>query len=85
MLAYVHYVLVNPKYQGLGIAGHLIEHVKEKYKDYLIPEDKSNVAIYFKCCFQAFEGVGSIIVCNLGKREWFKAPYLLESMGYFDI
>lgn len=52
MLAYVHYVLVNPKYQGLGIAGHLIELVKEKYKDYLIPEDKSNVAIYFKCCFK---------------------------------
>lgn len=51
----------------------------------LIPEDKSNVAIYFKCCFQAFEGVGSIIVCNPGKREWFKAPYLLESMGHFDI
>ncbi|WP_288522108.1 hypothetical protein [uncultured Holdemanella sp.] len=31
------------------------------------------------------EGAGSIIVCNPGKREWFKASYLLESMGHFDI
>ncbi len=37
MLAYVHYVLVNPKYQGLGLR-HLIELVKEKYKDYLYIE-----------------------------------------------
>lgn len=73
MLAYVHYVLVNPKYQDLGIAGHLIELVKEKYKDYLyiegMPEDKSNVAFYVKHGFQEFEGAGSIIICNPGKKE----------------
>lgn len=73
MLAYVHYVLVNPKYQGLGIAGQLIELVKEKYKDYLyvegMPEDKSNVAFYVKHGFQEFEDAGSIIICNPGKKE----------------
>lgn len=73
MLAYVHYVLVNPKYQGLGIAGHLIEFVKEKYKDYLyiegMPEDKSNVAFYVKYGFQEFDGACSIIICNPGKKE----------------
>ena len=72
MLAYVHYVLVNPKYQGLG-CWHLIEMVKEKYKDYLyiegMPEDKSNVAFYVKHGFQEFEGAGSIIICNPGKKE----------------
>lgn len=80
MLAYVHYVLVNPKYQGLGIAGQLIELVKEKYKDYLyiegMPEDKSNVAFYVKYGFQEFEDAGSIIICNPGKKEQFKSPYL---------
>ena len=35
MNAYVHYLLVNPKYQKLGIGKQLMEMVKEKYKDYL--------------------------------------------------
>jgi len=35
MNAYIHYLLVNPKYQKLGIGKELVEMVKEKYKDYL--------------------------------------------------
>lgn len=35
MVAYMHYVLVDPEYQGHGIAGHLVGMVKEKYCDYL--------------------------------------------------
>ena len=35
MNAYIHYLLVNPKYQKLGIGKHLVEMVKDKYKDYL--------------------------------------------------
>ena len=35
MNAYIHYLLVNPKYQKLGIGKKLVEMVKEKYKDYL--------------------------------------------------
>lgn len=48
MLAYMHYVLVHPDYQGQGIAGTLIEMAKEKYKDYLyieiMPEESKNAA-----------------------------------------
>jgi len=44
MLAQIHYVLVDPAYQGKGIAGKMIEYVKEKYKDFMyidgMPEDK---------------------------------------------
>lgn len=44
MLAYIHYVLVNLKYQGQGIAVEMIEKIKEKYKDYLyingMPEER---------------------------------------------
>lgn len=73
MLAYVHYVLVHPDFQGLGIAGHLIEMVKEKYKDYLyiegMPEDKKNVAFYVKHGFEEFKDAGGIIICNPGKME----------------
>ena len=38
LLAYVHYVLVDPAYQGCGIASQLVERIKEKYKDYLYIE-----------------------------------------------
>ena len=33
--AYVHYLCVNPKYQGFGIGGELLRQIKENYKDYL--------------------------------------------------
>ena len=32
MLAYVHYVLVNPKYQGLSIAGILLNWLKRSIR-----------------------------------------------------
>lgn len=52
MLAQIHYVLVHPDYQDNGIAGRMIEHIKEKYKDFLyiegMPEDKANVPFYVK-------------------------------------
>ncbi len=44
MLAQIHYVLVHPAYHGQGIAGHMLELIKEKYRDFLyieaMPEDK---------------------------------------------
>lgn len=44
MLAQIHYVLVHPEYQGQGIAGRMVEYIKEKYKNFmyleLMPEDK---------------------------------------------
>ena len=52
MLAYMHYVLVDPAYQGRGIAGHMVEMVKEKYRDYLyvevMPEESKNAMFYHK-------------------------------------
>ena len=38
MLAQIHYVLVHPDYQGQGIAGQLVERIKEKYKNFLYIE-----------------------------------------------
>ena len=35
MTAYIHYMLVDPEYQGKGIGKALLEMTKEKYKDYL--------------------------------------------------
>lgn len=49
-------MLVHPDYQGKGIAGKMIEYIKEKYKDFLyiegMPEDKNNVPFYTKYGFR---------------------------------
>ena len=73
MVAYMHYVLVDPEYQGHGIAGHLVGMVKERYRDYLyievMPEESKNATFYQKTyktlwfCFPRQKGVnkGTII------------------------
>ena len=46
VLAQIHYVLVDLEYRGQGIAGRMIEYIKDKYKDFLyiegMPEDREN-------------------------------------------
>lgn len=49
-----------------------------------MPEDKSNVAFYVKHGFQEFEGAGSIIICNPGKKGIVKNPISIEGMGLVD-
>lgn len=67
MMAYVHYVLVNPEYQGQGIAGHLVNLMKEKYADYfyieVMPEESKNASFYEKFGFKVMnDGVPMQIV-----------------------
>lgn len=68
MLAQIHYVLVHPDYQGQGIAGKMIEYIKEKYKNFLyiegMPEDKKNIPFYEKHGFQVMENGAAIQICN---------------------
>lgn len=59
MVAYMHYVLVNPDYQAHGIASTMVEMVKEKYKDYLyieiMPEESKNATFYQRFGFQVMK------------------------------
>ena len=68
MLAQIHYVLVHPDYQGKGIAGKMLEYVKEKYKNFMyleaMPEDKNNVPFYQKHGFSVMENGAAIQICN---------------------
>ena len=68
MLAQIHYVLVHPDYQGKGIAGSMIKHIKEKYRNFLyiegMPEDKANVLFYVKHGFSVMENGAAIQICN---------------------
>lgn len=58
--AYVHYLLVNPVYQGKGVGAHLMEAVKERYQDYLYIvlscEEKGTIPFYEKLGFSVIEG-----------------------------
>lgn len=73
MLAQIHYVLVYPEYQEHGIAGKMIEYIKEKYKDFLyiegMPDDKENVPFYEKHGFSVMENGAAIQICNYGNRH----------------
>ena len=68
MLAQIHYVLVHPDYQGKGIAGKMIERIKEKYKNFFyieaMPEDKKNVPFYQKHGFALMENGAAIQICS---------------------
>lgn len=73
LVAYMHYVLVHPLYQGKGIAGKMIERVKEKYKDYLyieiMPEERKNVRFYEKHGFNVMKEGTAMQICNFGNKE----------------
>ena len=60
LTAYVHYLCVNPDYQGQGIGGLLLDKIKEKYKDYLyiivIAENEGLIKFYSQNGFQQGDG-----------------------------
>ena len=73
LVAYMHYVLVHPDYHGQGIAGKLLELVKEKYKNYLylelMPEERSNAAFYEKQGFRIMPDGVAMQRCNFADRR----------------
>lgn len=68
MLAQIHYVLVHPNYQGQGIAGKMLEYIKNKYKDFfyleVMPAEKKNVPFYEKHGFQVMEDGTAMQIVN---------------------
>lgn len=73
MVAYMHYVLVQPEYHGHGIAGTMIEMVKEKYKNYLyievMPEERKNASFYEKHGFQIMQDGVAMQLCNFSDKR----------------
>jgi len=68
MTAYVHYLLVNPAYQGKGIGKELVRRVSEKYKDYLrivlVAYDKE-IGFYEQCGFEVGEEKSPMFITAL--------------------
>lgn len=73
LTAYMHYVLVDPAYHGQGIAGTMIEMVKEKYKNYLyieiMPEESKNAAFYEKHGFTLMQDGVAMQLCNFSDKR----------------
>ena len=56
MTSYVHYLLVNPEYQGKGIGKELVRLISKKYKEYLriiLIAYGKEVSFYQNCGFKA--------------------------------
>lgn len=72
MVAFLHYALVKPEYQGSGIAGEFLRRIKEKYKDYLyielMPDKKKNVPFYEKHGFEIMPGGTAMYINNLPRE-----------------
>jgi ribosomal protein S18 acetylase RimI-like enzyme len=73
LVAYMHYVLVDPDYQGCGIAGKMVQMAKEKYKDYLyievMPEESRNASFYKRFGFQIMPDGVAMQLCNVSDRR----------------
>lgn len=68
MTAYIHYLLVDPEYQHLGIGKQLVEKIKEKYKDYLrivLVAYNEEIGFYQSCGFKPAEDASPMFITEL--------------------
>lgn len=68
MNAYVHYLLVNPEYQGKGIGRTLVKMIKDNYKDYLriaVIAYSNELSFYKKCGFLKSEDSVPMFITSL--------------------
>ena len=68
MTAYIHYLLIVPEYQHIGIGERLVKMVSEKYTDYLrivlIAYDKE-IGFYKHCGFEVGEEKTPMFITTL--------------------
>ena len=73
LVAYLHYVLVDPAYQGQGIASGLIAQMKERFRNYLylevMPEESKNVTFSERQGFTLMQDGVAMQICNLSDKR----------------
>ena len=68
MTAYIHYLLVHPDYQHLGIGKQLVERMKDTYRDYLrivLVAYHSELAFYESCGFTKAQDASPMFITSL--------------------
>lgn len=73
LVAYLHYVLVDPACQGRGIASGLIARMKERYRNYLyleaMPEESKNAPFYEYRGFTLMQDGSAMQICNFSDKR----------------
>lgn len=66
LTAYVHYLLVDPEYQKLGVGKKLLDMVKEKYSNYLylllVAENQGLIGYYEKNGFEKEKDTSVMVI-----------------------
>ena len=68
MTAYVHYLLVDPAFQGQGIGRRLVDMVKEKYRDYMrivVVAYDEELRFYENCGFKKNTDASAMCITSL--------------------
>lgn len=69
LTAYVHYLLINPEYQNMGVGKELLGRIKKVYEGYLYliltSEAKELLPFYQKMGFQVVEGAVPMVLQTL--------------------
>lgn len=68
MTAYIHYLLVDPQYQNMGIGKRLVEKMKDKYRDYLrivLVAYDSEIGFYESCGFKKPDDASPMFITSL--------------------
>ncbi len=68
MTAYIHYLLVRPGYQGVGVGKTLVEKVKETYRDYLrivLVAYDEELGFYESCGFKKAKDASAMFITSL--------------------
>ena len=68
MTAYVHYLLINPAYQGKGVGKELVRLISEKYINYLrivLIAYNKEIEFYQSCGFETGEEVTPMFITSL--------------------
>ena len=68
-VAFLHYLLVDPAYQGMHIGGELMERIMKKYSSFLhvkvMPSSKKSVEFYRKSGFEVYDNYTAMEHSNL--------------------
>lgn len=68
MTAYVHYLLIRPEYQSMGIGKELVDRIKEHYNDYLrivVVAYNDEIEFYEHCGFKKADDASPMFITDL--------------------
>lgn len=68
-VAFLHYLLVNPEYQGMHVGTELMKRILEKYEDYLyvkiMPSDPNTIPFYERFGFKQYRNYSALEIKRL--------------------